>query len=322
MKMGIKMAVTCLVAVLMVVLASTGAFAAKAEQGAYVKLFSGMKADIGKTTETIKTALTDAGFEVIASYENGVPEGCNFRAMTVVFTNGDYSSKVLAGGQDKAFGLPHRIGVYEDESGLNVAVVNPIHMNRTFYLNNSKDADAEAELGKIMDALKGVGNMVMVQAGQIRTEGEIGGMGGGRFPDKLIAAATSGKSVADAAKALADGISDKAAWHSVYTYQPNEKVAVVGITNTAATEGRAFSIAGDKRSGKNYKFPGLDHAAAFPVEVVVYESGGKTTAHIVVEMWRMKLYFEDAGTWAFMKNMAMPGDIEDEITAAVKAALK
>jgi len=296
--------------------------AAQAEQGAYVKLFSGMKADIAKTTDDIKAALKDAGFEVIASYENGVPEGCDFRAMTVVFTDPEYATKVLAGGPDKAFALPLRIGVYQDESGLNVAVVNPVHLDRVFFLNNSMDDAADKELGKIEDALKGIGKLTPTQIGQIRTEGELGGMGGGKFPEKIIDAATSDKSVADAAKALASGIADQKGWFTVYTYQPSDDVAIVGVTNTAETEGRAFYIAGDKRSEDDYKFPGLDHAAAFPIEVVVYKSGGKTTAHIVVEMWRMKLYFEDAGTWAFMKNMTMPGSIEDEITEAVQKALK
>ena len=44
--------------------------------------------------------------------------------------------------------------------------------------------------------------------------------------------------------------------------------------------------------------------------------------NILTEMWRMKLYFQDAGNWAFMKNMAMPGDIQKEIDAAIKRAVK
>jgi hypothetical protein len=35
----------------------------------------------------------------------------------------------------------------------------------------------------------------------------------------------------------------------------------------------------------------------------------------------MKMYFEDAGKWAFMKNMGMPGSIADEISAQVRPAL-
>ena len=32
----------------------------------------------------------------------------------------------------------------------------------------------------------------------------------------------------------------------------------------------------------------------------------------------MKMYFEDAGKWAFMKNMGMRGSIADEMTAQIR----
>jgi len=44
-------------------------------------------------------------------------------------------------------------------------------------------------------------------------------------------------------------------------------------------------------------------------------------ARLVDTMYRMKMYFEDAGKWAFMKNMGMPGSIHDEIAAQIKAGL-
>ncbi len=40
------------------------------------------------------------------------------------------------------------------------------------------------------------------------------------------------------------------------------------------------------------------------------------------EMYRMKVYFEDAGKWAFMKNMGMPGEIEKEIIEISASKLK
>lgn len=42
---------------------------------------------------------------------------------------------------------------------------------------------------------------------------------------------------------------------------------------------------------------------------------------LVNVMYRMQMYFEDAGKWAFMKNMGMPGSIQDELTAQIKGAL-
>jgi len=291
-------------------------------QGVYVKMLSGMKADITQSAAKVEGALRTAGFEIIAAYDNGAPEGCNFRAHTIIFAKPEYTAKVMAGGPDKAFGLPLRLALYEDEKGLNLAMVNPASMNRSFFLNNSMDAAASAVVDEVASALKDMGPVKKEQIGQMRSEGEIRGIGGGKFPGKMVDVAASPLSVDDAADALARGIADKSGYYTVYIYKPAKGVAVVGVTNTASMEGRAFYIAGEKRSDDDYKFPGMDHAAAFPIEVVLYSKNGKTTAVIVDEMWRMKLYFEDAGMWAFMKNMGMPGDIQKAIETGVKNSLK
>jgi hypothetical protein len=49
--------------------------------------------------------------------------------------------------------------------------------------------------------------------------------------------------------------------------------------------------------------------------------GGAVHVRSVDAMYRMKMFFEDAGKWAFMKNMGMPGSIQDEIAAQVRPAL-
>lgn len=304
----------------LILILSSQAFAAAKAQGVYVKVFEGMKADIGATGKKVEEALKAAGFEVLAAYENGVPEGCKSRAMTVVFTRPAYAEKVLSGGPDKAFALPLRLGLYEDESGLNAALMNPVSIDRTIFRGNSMDAPAQKVVDEVIAALKPVGPTVDKQIGQLRETGEITGMGGGAFPDKIVNVASSGKSPAEMADALKK-ISDKGGWHMVYIYKASDNVSIVGLTNLK-TEGRAFGIAGEARASSAHRFPGIDHAAAFPVEVVVYKKDKTATAAILKEMWRMKLYFQDAGNWAFMKNMRMPGQIEDEIQQAIKSSLK
>ncbi|MBI4690683.1 MAG: hypothetical protein HY754_10540 [Nitrospirae bacterium] len=63
-------------------------------------------------------------------------------------------------------------------------------------------------------------------------------------------------------------------------------------------------------------------AFAFPIEVIVYREDGMVKVATLDEMYRMKVYFEDAGKWAFMKNMGMPGAIEKEITEMAVSKLK
>jgi hypothetical protein len=146
-------------------------------------------------------------------------------------------------------------------------------------------------------------------------------MGGGAFPDKIVPILAPARPPAEVAEALKAGIADAAGWHAVYAYRASDDVFVVGVTN-AKTEGRAFGIAGEKRATQANPFPGIDHAAAFPIEVVVTKKGAGSSVTLLKEMWRMKLYFQDAGNWAFMKNMQMPGDIQNEIEGAVRKAVR
>ncbi|MBI5695657.1 MAG: hypothetical protein HZC51_07960 [Nitrospirae bacterium] len=317
-----KRALVLGVAVMMLLSSAGMATAAEKSVGVYVKAISGMKADISQTADKARAALTGAGFTVLASYENGVPEGCKHRAMTVVFTKDDYAAALLKGGPDKGFALPLRLGLYEDEKGLNINIMNPVSIDRTMCPGGSMDPPADKVVKDVMAALKSVGPVAPEQAGQMREKCLITGMGGGEFAEKVEDVATSPKSLDDMAAAIKAGMSNPAGWHTVYTYKPSADVVIIGVTNKKI-EGRAFGIAGDKRSNKVNPFPGVDHAAAFPIEVVLHKGkSGKNTAYILTEMWRMKLYFEDAGNWAYMKNMGMPGEIQDDIEKGVKAALK
>jgi uncharacterized protein (DUF302 family) len=306
---------------LLILSASAQAFAAAKTQGVYVRVLEGMKADIAKTTPEVEAALKGAGFTVLASFQNGVPEGCKYKAATIVFTKDDYAAKVLAGGPDKAFGLPLRISLYEADNGLNVAMMNPVSIDRTMFRGASMDDAAQKVVDEVVAALKAVGPAQERQAGEMRETGEIGGMGGGAFPDKVVPVAASSKSVSEIADVLHKGMTDLSGWHVIYTYKPSEAVAIVGVTK-GKTEGRAFGIAGEKRATGSNPFPGIDHASAFPVEVVIYKKGATNSVYLLKEMWRMKLYFQDAGNWAFMKNMGMPGDIQSEIEAGIKKSVK
>jgi uncharacterized protein (DUF302 family) len=283
-------------------------------------MIHGLKADAAQTASKAEAALKEAGFTPLAKFDNGTPAGCRFKAFTVVFTKDAYASKVIAGGPDKAFALPLRLSVYEDETGTNVEMMNPVSVNRTIFRGNSMDEPAQKVVDEVGAALKAVGPVSMKQIGQLRDSGEITGMGGGAFPEKVVTAATSAKPANEVAEMIKKGVADKSGWHTVYTYTTGD-VSIVGLTNKK-TEARAYGIAGESRATKANPCPGIDHSSAFPIEAVIYKKGGSTSVNILTEMWRMKLYFQDAGNWAFMKNMAMPGDIQKEIDAAIKKAVK
>jgi uncharacterized protein (DUF302 family) len=307
---------------LVVLLAPTALVAAvEKTQGVYVTLLSGLKADVGETAAKAETSLKGAGFEILSSFDNGVPAGCGEKARTIVFASPGWSSEVLSGGSDKAFGLPLRLTVYGDAGGVHVALVNPVSLLRTFFASDAKDAAAQKAVEAVASALAPLGPVLPKQGGQLRDTGAIGGMGGGAFPDKIVPVLVSAKPPAEVAELLRAGIADASGWRAVYAYKASDDVFVVGLAN-AKTEGRAFGIAGEKRATEANPFPGIDHAAAFPIEVVVTKKGPGSSVTVLKEMWRMKLYFQDAGNWAFMKNMQMPGDIQNEIEAAVRKAVR
>jgi hypothetical protein len=99
-------------------------------------------------------------------------------------------------------------------------------------------------------------------------------------------------------------------------------VAVLGVTGERM-EARSFTIVGKGTddSREDFACPGLDHAAAYPIELVFTEEDGSVNIHMVDAMFRMKMFFEDAGMMSFARNMGMPGSIADEIKSMVEAAL-
>jgi len=311
-----------LYSILLVLLLATPAMAAE-EFGVYVKAIEKAEGSFEQTVKSLETGLTEAGFEVLASYGSGVDKRCGQRAHVVVVNNNDYSDRIMSHGATSAFALPLRVGIYEDSSGINIAFVNPSSINRTI-LGDEVETDLSASTAKklneaITSSVKGTN--VDTQIGQIRDKGYVGGMGGGKFHKKVATFHEGGalSDTIDAARKSA-GENDKG-WKLVYSIEPADGVTLMGMTKSE-TEAKAFDIAGDSRESRKEPCPGLDHAAAFPIEVLVYAEEGQARMVSMDEMYRMKVYFEDAGNWAFMKNMTMPGNIQDELKDVLTSGLK
>jgi uncharacterized protein (DUF302 family) len=297
------------------------------EYGVYVKVSEKVTGTFEEVVKNTENVLTKNGWQVLASYEAAVPEGCGFRAHTLVINSPDYARKIMSHGPNAAFALPLRVGIYTDEKGTNISFLNPAQLNRTV-LGDSAEKDLSLSKMKELSALLasvGKGVIVNRQTGEIRSKGYVGGMGGGAFNGKIAEIykkEDAGQNFNDIAAKVRDGIaSNNKGWRLVYSLEPGGGAIVYGI-DKQKTEARAFQIAGEKRESKNNPCPGIDHSPAFPVEVVVLRENGMVKVVTLDEMYRMKLYFEDAGNWAFMKNMRMPGEIEKEIVEVSGAKLK
>lgn len=295
-------------------LALSPALAAE-EYGVYVKAAEDIGMTFDEAVSALEEALPEAGWRVLASGEAGVPEACGFRAHNMVVHSEQYAERIMSHGPLSAFALPLRVGLYEDEKGLNAAIVNPASINRTVL---GEGVDMELAL-ETMDALSGAvasalkAPDVKKQIGELRTEGRVGGMGGGDFLDK-IEVIHEGGDFGDVSSKVREGIlANTDGWTLSYSLPLEGSEAVIYGVTRKSTEARAFDIAGERRESDANPCPGIDHVAAFPIEVLVMRDSGGVKAVTLDEMYRMKVYFEDAGKWAFFKNMGMPGELEEEI---------
>jgi uncharacterized protein (DUF302 family) len=292
--------------------------------GVYVKAVEKAEGTFDGTVKAVEEALQGSGWQVLASYESGVSEECALRAHNIVMHSTDYSAKVMSHGAWSAFALPMRVGVYEDEGGINIAFVNPASINRTVLGDGVDEELSLSTMNELSDIISSAvtGSVVKEQIGQIRDKGRVGGMGGGDF-QKKVEEIHSGEDFAETAQKVKESIlaNDKG-WELIYALPLEGFDAIIYGVTKKETEAKAFDIAGEKRESKDYRCPGLDHAAAFPIEVIVYKEGDAVKVVILDEMYRMKVYFQDAGNWAFMKNMGMPGRIEREVVEISTAGLK
>jgi hypothetical protein len=64
-------------------------------------------------------------------------------------------------------------------------------------------------------------------------------------------------------------------------------------------------------------FPGVDHVAALPTDVLIVKEADKTVVLHYGQMWRMQLYFWDSGYRAFTANMNVPSKIANSIEDAL-----
>lgn len=129
--------------------------------------------------------------------------------------------------------------------------------------------------------------------------------------DAVIAALDAGK-VSDA--------SDSEGWEVVSQVRLRDDAVYIGLTNPYI-EDKMIRINSRFRSDSKSEgspYPGVDHVAALPTEVLVIQDGDETRVLHYGQMWRMQLYFWDSGYRAFTANVGVPSKIANSIEAAIE----
>ena len=309
---------------------------AQGAQRVYVVLADSVPMSVAAASTAIAESLKGQGWTVLATHAVGADATrCSYAARVVVAKQNAHASALLAKGVPGAFAVPVRVGVFEDERGVHVSMVNPLSLERTMVaevlLESSWRAWVENVAGLVVTATQG--RRVNRAYGQSRDRGLIGKtmgvMAGGPFAGQLeTITSVAGSTPADVGR-LADGIwqrlqqPPKGKWqlHGIYRLDLDDQGVVILGVSGAAMERKAFAIvgAGDDDTRSAFKCPGIAYAAAFPLELVIHRDGGQVNADAIGAMFRMKMYFEDAGRMKFARNMGMPGSIADELKDIVNA---
>lgn len=290
---------------------------------------------LAEAADRLHAAAEPAGYTLLAESATGAPEGCTYGARVFVLYRPELAREVLAiNSTTGPFTVVDRVVLFEDENGVHAGIVNPRCLDRTVLMDDPRGLElAGRRLHALRAAVAGAlgGTIDSTAYGENRDRGYIGKtmgvMAGGKFSDKIDDLVTiPGADWQQVALRVSEGLAEpgpKWGVHRVYELPfPEQQAMLIGVSG-AYLEQRSFEIVGagseDKRD--DLKCPGLAHAAAYPLELVVRNDHGTVKVQMVSAMFRMKMYFEDAGKWAFMKNMGMPGSIADEMKARIGAAL-
>lgn len=307
---------------------------AQDSQRVYVVIADSVPMSVPAASAALAGALTRQGWAVLADHAVGTDQArCSYSAHVLVARQPAHTAALLALGVQAAFAVPVRLGVFEDERGVHVVMVNPLSVERTIVAESGLEATGRA----LVDEVSGVvaaatrGRRVNRPYGQSRNRGLIGKtmgvMAGGAFTRQIetITTATGGapadiRRVADKIwQRLQEPPRGKWQLRGVYRLDLAEQgVVILGVSGTAM-ETKAFEIvgAGDDDARSSFRCPGLAYAVAFPVELVIRRDGAQVKVEAINAMFRMKMYFEDAGQMKFARNMLMPGSIADELKGIV-----
>jgi uncharacterized protein (DUF302 family) len=315
------------------------ALAAGERHAVYVNLADSLQGSLDDATAALRAGFVAEGWQVVAVHDVAADRAtCPYRARVFVLHSPRYAEQVLAHGPRAAFAVPIRVALYQDEAGLHLAAVDPLSIDRTIVAETGFEAASRALLDDLQRIAGGVlrGRFALREYGQVRDRGLIGRtmgiMAGGPFLEKIkdvhTAPGDSTTALARVAEQVWRGIEQGAArgrWQIRGIYRLDlsaQGVIVIGVSGEAL-EAKSFAIvgAGNDERRSHYQCAGLAHAAAYPIEIVVFRDQGQVHVGVLDGMYRMKMYFEDAGKMKFAANMGMPGSVEDEIRGLILAGV-
>jgi hypothetical protein len=273
------------------------------DHGIYLHTVSNIQGDMDNVKSSLLKTLSSSEFKVVAALDIKTPdyvrenssEYCGYSAYLIVLTSDTYTKLITSHGTKYLIAGFLRIGVYETPGGIQINLANPETINRIIF-NDLEDEDqfpliysTKTENGKA-DIQKVFSGMMENLKKFVPDEDDIDYRW---TPDKSD---LNWKIISD-------------------LYSPDSTALMIGITRPR-TEAVSFYIAGKSREEDNNYCPGIDHVTAYPIEVLIIHEEDNINVYSAREMFRMDMYFWDAGKFAFMDHMQMPGMLDDSIKRA------
>jgi hypothetical protein len=336
------------------------------EHGVYLKTHEAINEDITVVESNLLEALQINGFEILFNSDLKTPdyvredstEFCGFKAKFIVFSSEEYTNLLTKNDNKYLIGGFLRIGIYEDESGVNVSIVDPETVGRIIFndlFENDKEEEYNTIIKNVIEVKKGLlatlhsvklGKAVSTPMEPIRDDEDLAESSKDMFmmvgpmtffndDDQFPLIYSSSKSLSETKKFFEENLKlFKPVEDDVeYRWTPNlvadlqwklisevtssdGKGVLLGLTRPR-TEAVSFNIAGISRENETNICPGIDHAASYPIEVLLLEEDGKVNVYTQREMFRMDMYFWDAGMAAFMDHMSMPTILDESIKRAL-----
>jgi len=306
------------------------------KKGVYEYVVVKSSVSFDEATANLEEAITQSSFQLIKKLDQEAPAPCKYKTRVIIMYDPQYAEKVLEINRETGpFAVVDKINIFEDEEGLHVSIVNPENILRTVLMEDTKysvlaQSHRSALRSLISESIPGEPSEKPY--GPIRKKGYInrtmGVMAGGHFSKKIKRMMmVPGKGLKEIVNALAEEFNKKEGkWGTALIYSlilEKEGIAILGISSPKI-ESKSFSIvkAGGDKSRKSFACPGIAYASAYPMEIVIEKKQTISWIKTPDFMYRMKMYFEDAGKMAFMKNMSMPGSMYKEVKKKIEKALK
>jgi uncharacterized protein (DUF302 family) len=299
-----------------------------------------------ETTAALDAAFGSSGLMLHATHDVRVPED-KHRARVYVLTSPAYAEEAKSESVRTISAQVLRIAVYTqgDEQDTYINMANPVAHAMVFYAKSPNYdalvAAAEKVAGEIRALVSAVpGTAMSEQRKPMRSEkhyrafkgdGPARMMAKFRTFEKSQLLITEDKAenfdavVENVTTALSEravaGADDSGGWEQLALIRVRDDAVYIGVTNPYMEDKMVRINSRFRSDGKSdlSPYPGVDHVAALPTDILIIKSGSKTLVLHYGQMWRMQLYFWDSGYRAFTANVGVPSTIANSIKDTVNA---